>query len=99
MSGQSEGFGVVLVKLDAVRGERQDVLVDVGRPEAYLGVVSLLPTAPAIYQQLRQYGRDIDLGLLGRGREPTRDPRLHAGQEDLVAELLPALLGLVHRHD
>jgi hypothetical protein len=53
-----EGFGVVVVKLDAVRGERRDVLVDVGRPETYLGVVGIVPTASAI---------DVSRSLSSRG--------------------------------
>src|ERR1700712_4000010 len=42
---------------------------------------------------------DVDGCLLRRRLEPALDPGLHGGQQGLVAELLPALLRVVHGHD
>ena len=42
---------------------------------------------------------DLERSLLGLGLEPTFDTSLQRRDERLVAELLPALAGLVNRDD
>src|SRR5438874_10909522 len=57
-------------------------------------LVRILPT-----RALRQELVDVDGRFLRWCGEAARDALLHAGHQDAVAKALPALLGVVDRHD